>query len=598
MRVTQTMRRWSRRASVFALSFAMVSGTVPASAMEQIASEAEAQAADAVALDEHANASDASEDELVAQLANDVSNQAGEDQVRRAEELRVRLASAAAGVAEKTDAAASLLELEKTQYESDSEAVAQAYALVAQSMGIVCEVQGLDDEGTYQNLITIDGVAYTLNASLLDESGAIRVVEQVVEDDEEPVRDERAADESESDEQPEAAEATESGESAGAEVDDAEPAEAQSKESGTSERAAEKSAEREAVSASAADAATGATSAATPAPAAADKSAAEKVVSSTTKAAPGLGAQADSTQADTKADLSKATVAKVADQLYTGKAVKPEPKVTLAGKTLRKGTDYALSYKNNTKVGTATVTATGTGDYSGTVSRTFKIVRPAVSYAVHVQGIGDQSWRKDGKSAGTFGESRRLESIKVKLSSTAGVSGGIEYRTHVQGIGWEKSWAADGAESGTRGQSRRLEAIQMRLTGDLAKAYDVYYRVHAQNVGWMSWAKNGAKSGTAGMSWRLEAIQVLLVPKGQAAPSKVDGVTPATKLAMLENPGVTYHTHVQTYGWMDWVGDGELSGTSGESKRLEALEAKLGSNKVPGSIRYAVHVQSYGWQDV
>ena len=220
---------------------------------------------------------------------------------------------------------------------------------------------------------------------------------------------------------------------------------------------------------------------------------------------------------------------------------------------------------------------------------------PSVTYAVHVQGIGDQAWRKNGKSAGTFGQSRRLESIRIKLS---GVSGGIEYRTHVQGLGWESRWASGGGESGTHGQSRRLEAIQIRLTGAAKNAYDVYYRVHAQRVGWMAWAKNGAKSGTAGMSWRLEAIQVVLVPKGGKAPGKVDGVSSATRLAMLENPGVTYHTHVQTHGWMEWVGDGELSGTSGESKRLEALEAKLGSNKVPGSIRYAVHVQSYGWQDV
>ncbi|MBR3317807.1 MAG: hypothetical protein IKG21_08360 [Atopobiaceae bacterium] len=288
----------------------------------------------------------------------------------------------------------------------------------------------------------------------------------------------------------------------------------------------------------------------------------------------------------------------MADQLYTGKAVRPEPKVTLGGKTLRKGTDYALSYKSNTNVGTATVTATGRGSYTGSASRTFKIARPSVTYSVHVQGIGDQPWRKDGMSAGTSGESRRLESIKAKVSGAAGVAGGIEYRTHVQGIGWEESWAKDGSKSGTTGQSRRLEAIQMRLTGELAESYDVCYRVHAQNVGWMAWAKNGAKSGTAGMSWRLEAIQVVLVPKGQAAPAKVDGVTSATKLAVLENPGVTYRTHVQTHGWMGWVKNGRLSGTSGESKRLEALEVKLASGKVSGSIRYNVHVQTYGWQGV
>ncbi|MBQ3320635.1 hypothetical protein IJG71_00670 [Candidatus Saccharibacteria bacterium] len=36
-----------------------------------------------------------------------------------------------------------------------------------------------------------------------------------------------------------------------------------------------------------------------------------------------------------------------------------------------------------------------------------------------------------------------------------------------------------------------------------------------------------------------------------------------------------YHVHVQDYGWQDWVKNGELAGTTGESKRLEAIEVKL-----------------------
>ena len=39
------------------------------------------------------------------------------------------------------------------------------------------------------------------------------------------------------------------------------------------------------------------------------------------------------------------------------------------------GTEYAVSYKDNTNVGTATVTVTGQGEYSGTVTKTF-IIKP------------------------------------------------------------------------------------------------------------------------------------------------------------------------------------------------------------------------------
>ena len=76
-----------------------------------------------------------------------------------------------------------------------------------------------------------------------------------------------------------------------------------------------------------------------------------------------------------KADISKAKVASVKDQTYTGKDIKPTPKVTLNGKTLKKGTDYTLTYKNNKNVGKATITIKGKGNYKGTATKTFKIVK-------------------------------------------------------------------------------------------------------------------------------------------------------------------------------------------------------------------------------
>lgn len=62
---------------------------------------------------------------------------------------------------------------------------------------------------------------------------------------------------------------------------------------------------------------------------------------------------------------------------YTGKAIKPAPTVTLGGRTLKKGTDYTLSFSDNKKVGKATVTVKGKGNYSGSVKATFSIVPAA-----------------------------------------------------------------------------------------------------------------------------------------------------------------------------------------------------------------------------
>ena len=135
-----------------------------------------------------------------------------------------------------------------------------------------------------------------------------------------------------------------------------------------------------------------------------------------------------------------------------------------------------------------------------------------VGYQTHVQDYGTQAYVYDGDMAGTEGECKRMESIRMKLPSS--VNSSIQYRSHVQNIGWEKKWASNGSLSGTTGQCKRLEAIQIKLSGDVAKNYDVYYRVHAQDYGWLAWAKNGESSGTEGYAKRLEAIEVRLVPKG------------------------------------------------------------------------------------
>jgi hypothetical protein len=53
--------------------------------------------------------------------------------------------------------------------------------------------------------------------------------------------------------------------------------------------------------------------------------------------------------------------------------ITPEPIVTYIGNSLTKGTDYTVSYSNNDAVGTATVTITGAGEFSGEKNINFAI---------------------------------------------------------------------------------------------------------------------------------------------------------------------------------------------------------------------------------
>ena len=99
---------------------------------------------------------------------------------------------------------------------------------------------------------------------------------------------------------------------------------------------------------------------------------------------------------------------------YDGKAKKPGVTVKLNGKTLKNGTDYTVSYSNNTKVGTATVKITGKGNYTGSVSKTFKIKNDFKKATI--SGISNKSYT--GKNI--------TQSVTVKFSGKT-LKNGTDY---------------------------------------------------------------------------------------------------------------------------------------------------------------------------
>ncbi len=73
-----------------------------------------------------------------------------------------------------------------------------------------------------------------------------------------------------------------------------------------------------------------------------------------------------------------ASVQNPASCVYTGSAVKPAVRVAFGSATLKEGTDYTVSYANNTKVGTAIARVTGKGHYKGVSTEVeFKIIGEA-----------------------------------------------------------------------------------------------------------------------------------------------------------------------------------------------------------------------------
>lgn len=208
-----------------------------------------------------------------------------------------------------------------------------------------------------------------------------------------------------------------------------------------------------------------------------------------------------------------------------------------------------------------------------------------IQYEAHVSNIGWMSSKRDGSTAGTTGQSKAVEDLKVSILNPE-EDGSVQIDAHVSGIGWQGWDTPSASEGGTTGQGRAVEAVRLRLTGSLAKDYDVYYRVHASNIGWMAWAKDGEEAGTTGMSCSLEAVQIKLIKKGTSHPD-------TTGYSHLELPTVTYSSQAKG-AWQNSVSAGEVSGTTGKGISITGFSAKI-TSFVAGGINYQLHLSNVGW---
>ena len=116
----------------------------------------------------------------------------------------------------------------------------------------------------------------------------------------------------------------------------------------------------------------------------------------------------------TPRDITKATIAPIPDVTFANRPVMPLPIVIDQTPSIIKASDYVVSYRDNDRPGTATVTLTGTGNYRGTKSATFVINPVPVLYAAL---RGTLAWKLN-TGTGCY-------TAQLKLTCTNGFDQGI-----------------------------------------------------------------------------------------------------------------------------------------------------------------------------
>lgn len=115
------------------------------------------------------------------------------------------------------------------------------------------------------------------------------------------------------------------------------------------------------------------------------------------------GSDTGTSDGNTVVSVGNLKISVASSAAYTGKAVKPAVTVRNGNKVLKNGTDYKVSYKNNKKIGTASVVVTGMGSYNGSAKLSFKIVpKKAVLSAVQSKKAKTVSvkWKRDNTVTG------------------------------------------------------------------------------------------------------------------------------------------------------------------------------------------------------
>lgn len=269
-------------------------------------------------------------------------------------------------------------------------------------------------------------------------------------------------------------------------------------------------------------------------------------------------------------DISDAEITLSKDIVtYNGNAQKPAVTVVYEGKILTKGTDYKVDYKNNKNAGTATVTVTGKGTYTGTAKKQFRIDRAAqkltltapaskvlVGKTVTAKVTGQKeepktTWTSSDKGVATVSSKGKVTAkkvgkavikasvaatdnykaacISVTIKVVPGTSSKLTASNEKKGIRltWKKVTGADGYVIYRNGKK-----VKTIIKGGIVTWLDQNANIQRKKYTYMVAAK-----GSTGTSTLANTVSLVRAPSGRAV---------STKTKQIEKPGSATSTKTTT----------------------------------------------------
>ncbi len=162
-----------------------------------------------------------------------------------------------------------------------------------------------------------------------------------------------------------------------------------------------------------------------------------------------------------KKELEYSMIADIEAQHYTGYEIKPHPVVTYGDITLKENVDFEVSYSNNTNYGNAiaTISAPEDGNFFGSISKEFNILRVSISGA-DVSGY---------ELTYTFNDTEIKPEFVVTVDGIF-EEGGMTLKPLTEGEDYVVQYADDNVNVGTK---RVMIVGQNNFNGDVSISYTI-----------------------------------------------------------------------------------------------------------------------------
>lgn len=184
-------------------------------------------------------------------------------------------------------------------------------------------------------------------------------------------------------------------------------------------------------------------------------------------------------------------------------------------------------------------------------------------------------------------------------NDVSAVFGSVSYQTHVQDIGWQTP-VSNGMTAGTTGRAKRVEALKINLLsqdGTPLGSDSISVQSHISGIGWESQPVGNGQ--TSGTVGQSRAIEAIKL--------SLSG-------GLSESYDIWYRVHSANVGWLGWASNGEPAGTQGYAYQVEAIQIKVlpknaqdapargdafrDHSQEPPTVSYRSHVSNVGWMGV